>query len=94
MHTQCWWLNMTRIYHLKDLSIDESIRNIKMCLKGIGRVRVNWIQTALDGYTWQDVIQTLMKLQVPRNLENFLKRRGCQHFEKDFVPWNMLCVCV
>jgi len=44
-----------------------------MGLKGIGRGGVKWIQAALDGYTWQDVIHTLMKLQVPRNSGNFLK---------------------
>jgi len=65
-----------------------------MGLKGIGRAGVNWIETALDGCTWQDVIHTLIKLQVPRNSENCLKRRrSCQHFEKDFVVWNMLCAC-
>ena len=52
---------------------------------------MNWIQVALDGYTWQDVIHTIMKLQVPRNSENFLNRKSRQHFEKDFVLWNMLC---
>jgi hypothetical protein len=101
MHTQFWWVNMTRIYHLEDLSIDESIHNMKMSPKGIGMGGVNWIQAALNGYTWQDVIQTLMKLQVPRNSENFLKRRSCQYFEKDFfrgiccvLVCAYVCVCV
>ena len=65
-----------------------------MGLKGVGGGGVNWIHPSLDGYTWGDVIHTLMNLQFPRNSENFLKGRESRLLKKNFVPWNKLCVCV
>jgi hypothetical protein len=51
------------------------VDNIKMDLREIGWNGVYWIDLAQDRDQWRALVNTVMKLRVPKNSENFLS--GC-----------------
>jgi len=46
--------------------------NIKMDLQEVGRWGTDWIDVAQNRDNWLVLMNVVMKLQVPQNVENFL----------------------
>ena len=46
--------------------------NIKMDLQEVGGWGTDWIDVAQDRGSWLALMNVVMKLQVPQNVENFL----------------------
>jgi hypothetical protein len=51
------------------------VDNIKMDLREIGWDGVDWIDLAQDRDQWRALVNTVMNLRVPQNVENSLS--GC-----------------
>jgi hypothetical protein len=46
--------------------------NIKMDLKEVECVGIDWIELAQEGDRWRELVNTVMKLRVSKNVGNFL----------------------
>ena len=57
-----------------NISSDSVVRqdNIKMDLQAVGCGVMDWIKLAQDRDRWQALVNVLMNLWVPLNVENFL----------------------
>jgi len=62
-----------------------------MDLQEISWVGMDWIDLAQDMDRSQAVVNVVLNLQVPWNVESFVAGEGMvKHFKKNYVPWSQL----
>jgi hypothetical protein len=53
-----------------------------MKIRGIGLSDMDWIHLAQDMYQWQDVVNTVMTVPVPKNVKRFLSNLATGGFSR------------
>jgi hypothetical protein len=64
MHVGYWWESQKERDHREDQDV-KWVDSVKMDLKEIGWVGVDWFGVAQDRDQWKVLVNTVMSLQVP-----------------------------